>query len=89
MICSKSIEIQRTDGSQPCAGGAYRADCSPEGVTELAGNVAEWLAEGQEHSRMRHPGSWVRPSMAAWAKALEFFDPVSRSADLGFRLARD
>ncbi len=74
---------------RPCAVGLYPSDRTPEGVTDLAGNVAEWLGESSGERRMLHPGSWVRPSMASWAKALEFFDPDTRSADLGFRLVRD
>ena len=56
---------------------------------DLAGNAAEWLGDGSNERRMLHPGSWVRPSMASWAKALELSAPETRSADLGFRLTRD
>jgi hypothetical protein len=74
---------------KPCAVALYAADCTPEGVADLAGNVAEWLDGGMSDQATLHPGSWVRPSMAAWAKALEMARPGARSADLGFRLARD
>ena len=36
-----------------------------------------------------HPGSWNQPSMSAWAKARALVLQKTRSADLGFRLARD
>ena len=74
---------------QPCAIGLFLRDRTPNGVWDLAGNVAEWLGDGTDDRRMLHPGSWVRPSMASWAKALELSAPDTRSADLGFRLARE
>lgn len=74
---------------RPCAVGLFTADRSPEGVTDLAGNMGEWLSDlGGEGRQMLHPGSWARPSMAAWAKALEMADPDTRSADMGFRICR-
>lgn len=74
---------------RPCAVGVFAADRTPEGITDLAGNMGCWLVDGTEDGRrMLHPGSWARPSMAAWAKALEMAEPDVRSADLGFRLAR-
>jgi len=74
---------------RPCAVGVYAADRTPDGVYDLAGNMGCWLQDGTEDGRrMLHPGSWARPSMAAWAKALEMAEPGARSADLSFRLAR-
>jgi len=73
---------------KPSAVGLYKSDCTPEGVWDLAGNVGEWTQDGTNDKRVLHPGSWVRPSMASWAKALEMASPDVRSADLGFRLVR-
>ena len=73
---------------QPCAVGLYLTDRTPEGVCDLAGNMGHWLADESGSRRMLHPGSWARPSMAAWAKALEMADPDTRSADMSFRLVR-
>lgn len=76
---------------QPCAVGLYLGDRTPEGVCDLAGNVAEWSGDaavvGVE--RLVHPGSWEQPSLAAWAKALTFVRPDVRRTSLGFRLAKD
>ncbi len=74
---------------KPCAVGIFYSDRTPDGVWDLAGNVAEWCADGTDDSKVIHPGSWQQPSMASWAKALEMISPNTRSADLGFRLARD
>jgi formylglycine-generating enzyme required for sulfatase activity len=68
----------------------YLGDRTPEGITDLAGNVAEWTGDPVVGSDVLvHPGCYEQPSMAAWAKALTFEHPGSRRASLGFRLARD
>lgn len=74
---------------RPCAVGLYLRDATPEGVTDLAGNVAEWMADDLGDQRLVHPGAWDQPSMAAWVKAKELFAPEARFAGLGFRLAKD
>jgi len=74
---------------RPCAVGLFVRDCTPEGVYDLAGNVAEWCSDGVARDRWIHPGSWQEPSMAAWAKARSPEAPDSRWAGLGFRLVRD
>lgn len=73
---------------RPCAVGIYLRDRTPEGVSDLAGNVAEWTADTVGGDRLIHPGAWDQPSMAAWAKALAIEAPDSRWAGIGFRLAR-
>ncbi|MEQ1566253.1 MAG: SUMF1/EgtB/PvdO family nonheme iron enzyme [Myxococcota bacterium] len=74
---------------RPCAVGLYLRDRTPEGVCDLAGNVAEWMADEGGDQRLVHPGAWDQPSMAAWAKALALYPADARWAGLGFRLARD
>jgi formylglycine-generating enzyme required for sulfatase activity len=70
--------------------GLFVHDRTPEGVTDLAGNAAEWLADDMgTGERLYHPGSWKQPSMASWAKALQTAPPDYRAPDLGFRLIRD
>lgn len=75
--------------SRPCAVGLYVRDRSPEGVYDLAGNVAEWCGDGVIDQKWVHPGAWDQPSMAAWAKARVLQAPTEWSAGLGFRVARD
>lgn len=86
--CSNANTREEALG-RPCAVGLFLSDRSPDGVWDLAGNVGEWLSDGAGDQRMLHPGSWARPSMAAWAKALDTTDAGSRSSDLGFRLCKD
>lgn len=74
---------------RPCAVGLYLRDRTPEGVCDLAGNAAEWMADEVGDQRLIHPGAWDQPSMAAWAKALALQPADARMAGLGFRLARD
>lgn len=74
---------------RPCAVGLFVHDRTPEGVRDLAGNVAEWNLDGVGDQKWIHPGAWDQPSMAAWAKARFLEDRDSRWAGLGFRLARD
>ena len=59
--------------NRPCAVGLYLRDQTPEGVSDLAGNVAEWMADEGGDQRLIHPGAWDQPSMAAWAKALALY----------------
>jgi formylglycine-generating enzyme required for sulfatase activity len=74
---------------RPCAVGLYLNDRTPDGVSDLGGNVAEWTADGPEGERWYAPGAWNQPSMAAWAKAREVEHPEARDAGLGFRIVRD
>ncbi len=73
----------------PCAVGIFLGDRTPEGICDLAGNVAEWTEDEIGGQHWVHPGSFNQPSMAAWAKARELCGPQSWSAARGFRLARE
>ncbi len=73
---------------QPTAVGLYVNDKTPEGIFDLAGNVAEWCGDGVDQDRWVHPGAWDQPSMSSWAKARVLESPTSRGTGLGFRLAR-
>ena len=74
---------------RPCAVGLYLRDVTPDGVHDLAGNVAEWAGDGHGDERWYSPGAWSQPSMASWAKAREIEWTGHRAAWLGFRLAHD
>ena len=70
--------------------GVFPKDQTPEGVFDLAGNVAEWLSDDLDsEQKVIHPGCWMRDSISTWAKASEFMAPNARVAFLGFRLIRD
>lgn len=75
--------------NRPCAVGLFVGDRTPDGVCDLAGNVAEWTSDDMGDDRVVHPGAWDQPSMASWAKALAIKSPDDSWAGLGFRLARD
>ncbi|MBN2797659.1 MAG: SUMF1/EgtB/PvdO family nonheme iron enzyme [Deltaproteobacteria bacterium] len=72
----------------PCAVGLFIGDRTPEGVRDLAGNVAEWTSDEVGQDRWLHPGSWNEPSMASWAKARAHKSPTEWARDLGFRICR-
>ena len=74
---------------KPCAVGLFVRDRTPEGIADLAGNVAEWTADRIGDDCVIHPGSWEQTSMASWAKARALEPASTRVAALGFRLARD
>ena len=74
---------------RPCAVGLYRRDQTPEGVFDLAGNVAEWVGDVVGDERLIAPGAWSQESMSSWAKARAMQAPTCRGFDLGFRLVRD
>lgn len=70
--------------------GVFVKDQTPEGIYDLAGNVAEWLGDDLDSDhRNIHPGCWLRDSISTWAKACEMMAPNARVAFLGFRLVRD
>ncbi len=77
------------NAGRPTAVGLYRSDRTPEGLFDLAGNVAEWTSDEADDASVIHPGSWNAPSMSAWAKARALVCPKTRSADLGFRICRE
>ena len=74
---------------RPSAVGVFLKDKTPEGVFDLAGNVAEWTANIEEKKVVIHPGSWFRGAMASWPKASEILSAAARLNCLGFRIVRD
>jgi formylglycine-generating enzyme required for sulfatase activity len=75
--------------SKPCAVGLFLSDQTPEGIFDLAANVAEWTSDQDGNKRVIHPGSYNQPAMAAWAKASHLISAAARTAELGFRIVRD
>jgi formylglycine-generating enzyme required for sulfatase activity len=65
--------------------GAFPLGASVDGVLDLAGNVAEWDADGSVHG-----GSWADVDPAAVAsRASRVLDPSSALPTVGFRCALD
>jgi sulfatase modifying factor 1 len=74
--------------SGPELAGVHPDGASPDGILDLAGNVAEWVAPGP------HGEAWVRGGSFATALATELrtwerrsIDPSARSRDVGVRCA--
>ena len=86
---SGNANTQEEGLEKPCAVGLYNSDRTPEGVYDLAGNVAEWTEDEDENKRVIHPGSWNIGSMGAWCKASTLYSAAARTGYLGFRLVRD
>lgn len=82
-----NTEESRLD--KPSAVGLFHLDSTPEGIFDLAGNVAEWQGDDMENQRVMHPGCWANGSISTWAKASECLSPNARLAYLGFRLVKD
>jgi formylglycine-generating enzyme required for sulfatase activity len=74
---------------KPSAVGLFTTDQTPDGIFDLAGNVAEWQGDDVGDQRIMHPGCWAKDSISTWAKASESLSPGARLAYLGFRLVRD
>jgi formylglycine-generating enzyme required for sulfatase activity len=90
LTLDERLFVMRGEGlGKPTAVGLFSGDCTPEGIYDLAGNVAEWTIDEADDEVIIHPGSWNQPSMSAWAKARALVPRKTRSADLGFRIARD
>ena len=80
---------EETGLEKPSAVGGFSMDKTPDGIFDLAGNVAEWLGDDMDDQRVMHPGCWANGSISTWAKASERLSPNARLAYLGFRLVRD
>ena len=74
---------------RPSPVGVFLADCTPEGIYDMAGNVAEWTANEDAGQRVIHPGAWNMSSMASWPKASRLISAAARLDNLGFRIAKD
>ncbi|MFO0634600.1 MAG: SUMF1/EgtB/PvdO family nonheme iron enzyme [Nannocystaceae bacterium] len=69
--------------------GARPRAASPEGVLDLAGNVAEWTAGGEHGQAVVKGAAWSDPHWAARAPARRLVPPVVRHVAIGFRCVLD
>jgi serine/threonine-protein kinase len=80
----------RLQETATCAAGARPADRTPEGVFDLAGNVSEWVSDGEKGaSRVARGGSFIdeAPELRATFRAVV---PASVAhIAIGFRCAQD
>jgi formylglycine-generating enzyme required for sulfatase activity len=74
--------------SGPCPVGAHPDGDSPDGLHDLAGNVREWTASGDEHERVIRGGSWGDSLDGFLAAGFRGFNhPEERFELTGFRCA--
>jgi formylglycine-generating enzyme required for sulfatase activity len=69
---------------------AYDRGATPEGRTNMAGNVAEWTATAAGEERVIRGGSWLETDPAKLRAAARVSEsPDYSSSEVGFRCARD
>jgi serine/threonine-protein kinase len=76
-----------------CAGGMHPADHTPEGIFDMAGDVAEWTADsggaGSAATRMVRGGSFIDEAEALTATTRAVVPPALAHVAIGFRCALD
>lgn len=70
--------------------GIFKKGDTPEGVSDMAGNVWEWTDSWyeKEKSRVVRGGSWIVEGLDCRCADRYFFDPDGRYDVIGFRCAR-
>jgi len=83
-----SPKENRKDGT--CAVGSHPRDKTPQGVVDMAGNVAEWVAPGKGHPAMVFGASWYAMDDGYLGGALGGVEmPSTRNETVGFRCVGD
>jgi serine/threonine protein kinase/formylglycine-generating enzyme required for sulfatase activity len=88
--------VSGTSPVASCASGSHRRDVTPSGILDLAGNVAEWVAdEAAETSghgprfRLLRGGSFIDEAGALDLERTRSAPPVTAYVAIGFRCALD
>jgi formylglycine-generating enzyme required for sulfatase activity len=90
-LCWNGGSVQRLAGGLgTCEVGSFPAGNSPQGLRDLAGNVAEWTSTLNENSDpVTRGGSWVSDRARQFAAASrDFGGKLNRGPYVGFRCAR-
>jgi serine/threonine-protein kinase len=72
-----------------CAAGMYPADRTPEGIYDLGGDVAEWVAGGDGPLRVVRGGSFIDGADELRAETRSAVPPALAHVGIGFRCAMD
>jgi serine/threonine-protein kinase len=88
------MRLSRAGLPAPEPVGSFAADVSPYGVRDLAGGVADWVAERGDETRaggmaITRGGAWSSGATYCHAGARGVVMASERSTRTGFRLARD
>jgi serine/threonine-protein kinase len=81
----------RARGASPssCAAGFFPADRTPEGIYDLGGDVAEWVAGAEGSLRVVRGGSFIDGADELRATSRSAVPPALSHVGIGFRCAMD
>ncbi|HVV83959.1 MAG TPA: SUMF1/EgtB/PvdO family nonheme iron enzyme, partial [Kofleriaceae bacterium] len=76
----------------PSAVGTHPADCTPDGICDLLGNVMEWTSDGDARARIARGASYAVAAHAEWFASIHArarAAPDRPDPEIGFRCAAD
>jgi len=77
-----------SDSVGTCVVASYSEGRSAHGLEDMAGNVAEWTAEGVSRSRVYRGGSFLDSGFRLEVANRQTADPENRDVKIGFRCAQ-
>jgi formylglycine-generating enzyme required for sulfatase activity len=91
VLAGDDANIDETYGREPSAFGpdevgSHPGSDSPFGVSDLAGNVWEWVAADGQDGAVIRGGGWYHNALSARSNNREPSEPSLRSIDIGFRV---